>query len=46
MANPLNVELEPFSQIHDSRYMIYWMTLTKEQYRSYLDSLAVVEKEN
>ena len=30
----------------DSRYMIYWMTLTKDQYRSYLDSLAVVEKKN
>ncbi len=46
MLNPLKkVELVPFSQIHDSRYMIYWMALSKEQSRTYLDSLATLEKE-
>ncbi len=42
MINPINVVLEPFYQIHDARYMMYWMTLTKAQSKSYLDSLAVV----
>ena len=45
MINPINVVLEPFSQIHDARYMMYWMALTSTQYRSYLDSLAADEKE-
>lgn len=45
MVNKANVELEPFYRIHDSRYMIYWMWLTESQYRSYLDSVAIVEKE-
>jgi uncharacterized protein len=38
-------ELEPFFQIHDARYIIYWMSLTNMQYKSYLDSLAIIEKE-
>lgn len=45
MVNPVKIELVPFYKIHDSRYMIYWMALTNTQYRSYLDSLARVEKE-
>lgn len=45
MVNKANIELEPFYRIHDSRYMIYWMWLTESQYKSYLDSVAVVEKE-
>jgi hypothetical protein len=45
MINPANVMLEPFYQIHDSRYMIYWMALTNNQYKSYLDSIEVAEKE-
>ena len=45
MINPINVVLEPFYLIHDARYMMYWMTLTKAQSKTYLDSLAVVEKE-
>jgi DUF1680 family protein len=45
MINPLNVVLEPFYQIHDSRYMMYWMTLTNSEYSSYIDSLALVERE-
>ena len=45
MINPINVVLEPFYRIHDARYMMYWMAMTNKQYRSYLDSLAVQEKE-
>lgn len=44
-VNNANIELEPFYGIHDSRYMIYWMWLTESQYKNYIDSLAVVEKE-
>lgn len=43
MINAVKVELEPFFRIHDARYMMYWMTLTNEQSRSYLDSLAIIE---
>jgi len=35
-----NLELEPFYKIHDSRYMMYWQTLTNSQYQSVLDSIA------
>lgn len=36
--------LQPFYEIHDSRYMMYWMTLSNDKYRSYLDSLSKVEQ--
>jgi len=42
-AQPL--ELAPFYQIHDARYMLYWMVLSHADYQGYLDSLAAVEKE-
>lgn len=45
MVNKVNIELEPFYGIHDSRYMIYWMWLTESQYKNYIDSLAIVENE-
>ncbi len=35
---------EPFYKIHDSRYMMYWLTLTADQYQQVLDSLAEVER--
>jgi hypothetical protein len=44
MKNPINVLLEPFYQIHDARYMMYWMALTNAQYGAYRDSIAGVEK--
>jgi len=37
--------LEPFFRIHDSRYMMYWMALTKTQYQNVRDSLAIIEKD-
>jgi hypothetical protein len=44
MVNPVDVVLEPFYQIHDARYMMYWMALTPTQYRSYLDSIATGDR--
>ena len=45
MENPIDVKLEPFSNIHDARYMIYWLALTNNGYKSYMDSLSAVEKD-
>jgi hypothetical protein len=45
MVNGSDIELEPFYRIHDSRYMMYWMALTNANYSSYIDSLALLEKE-
>ncbi len=44
MINSMNLELQPFFQLHDARYMMYWMTLSESQYVAYLDSIATVEK--
>ncbi|RZM27968.1 MAG: hypothetical protein EOO88_10765 [Pedobacter sp.] len=44
MINPTSLNLEPFYKIHDSRYMTYWMTLSQNQYKYYLDSLQTLEK--
>ncbi len=45
IVNASGIVLEPFFRIHDTRYMLYWLTLNKGQYKTYLDSLAAVEKE-
>jgi hypothetical protein len=45
MINPMQLTLEPFYQIHDARYMMYWLALTSEGYKYYLDSLENIEKE-
>jgi len=45
LENPVDVTLQPFYQIHDARYMMYWMALSNAQYKSYLDSLSLDEKE-
>lgn len=39
MGNAVSLELEPFYQVHDARYMLYWMMLTDGEYNSYVDSL-------
>jgi uncharacterized protein len=44
MINPADVVFEPFYKIHDARYMMYWMALSKNGYQAYLDSIAVHEK--
>jgi len=45
LVNADEIQLEPFFQIHDARYSMYWMVLTNSGYRAHLDSLARVEKE-
>jgi DUF1680 family protein len=45
IINPIELTLEPFYQIHDARYMMYWLALTNDGYQSYVDSLANIEKE-
>lgn len=30
-----NLELEPFFRIHDSRYMMYWLSMTNAEYADY-----------
>lgn len=32
-----DIVLEPFYNIHDSRYMLYWLSMTPAKYRNYLD---------
>jgi len=45
MMNAIPVELMPFYQVHDARYMMYWLSLTNAGYQSYTDSLVNIEKE-
>jgi DUF1680 family protein len=45
MINSGNMVFEPFYKIHDARYMMYWMALTNAGYRTYLDSIAIIEKQ-
>lgn len=33
-----NVILEPFYRIHDSRYMIYWLSMTQKRYDTYREN--------
>lgn len=44
MINPMKLTLEPFCQIHDTRYMMYWLALTNDGYQAYVDSLTNIEK--
>jgi hypothetical protein len=43
--NPVTTELQPFYEIHDARYMMYWMALSNAQFRSYIDSISKAETE-
>ena len=45
MINATDIVFEPFYKIHDARYMMYWMTLSNAGYRTYVDSIAVTEKQ-
>jgi len=37
-------ELIPFFELHDSRYMLYWLALSSDGYKEYIDNLAKEEK--
>ena len=39
------LELQPFFEIHDSRYMIYWLALSEQSHKDYLAQLAKAEQE-
>jgi len=41
----LQLELIPFFELHDARYMMYWLALSEDSYKSYLDGLAKKEQE-
>ena len=41
----LNAELKPFFELHDARYMMYWLALSEQSYKGYLDELARQEQE-
>jgi len=43
--NYQSLVLEPFYQIHDSRYMIYWMSLSRPEYSSAIAALKKEEQE-
>ena len=45
MENPIQGELQPFFEIHDSRYMMYWLALSEDSYKTYLADLARAEQE-
>ena len=40
-----SLELEPFYQIHDTRYMVYWQTVPTEAYEEVVARLAEKERE-
>jgi DUF1680 family protein len=39
-----NIELIPFYKLHDSRYMIYWQVMNKEQLNKNIEATATKEK--
>ena len=41
----LQLELMPFFESHDARYMMYWLALSEDSYKSYLADLAKAEEE-
>lgn len=45
MENAIDNELQPFFEIHDSRYMMYWLALTEKNYKEYIAQLAKEEEE-
>lgn len=44
MENAIDGELQPFFEIHDSRYMMYWLALGENEYKAYMQKLADEEK--
>ncbi|MCC2597859.1 beta-L-arabinofuranosidase domain-containing protein [Sphingobacterium sp. FBM7-1] len=41
-----NLVFEPFYRIHDSRYLMYWLSMTGEEYEEYRAELTRREREN
>lgn len=45
MENRIDGELQPFFEIHDSRYMMYWLALSTTGYEDYLKELTAEERD-
>ena len=45
MENAIRNEIQPFFEIHDARYMMYWLALSEDSYTSYLSNLAKAEQD-
>ena len=45
MMNGIKGELQPFFELHDARYMMYWLALSESNYYDYLNRLAQEEQE-
>jgi len=45
MENEIRNEIQPFFEIHDSRYMMYWLALSEDSYKEHLAHLAKAEQE-
>ena len=41
----LHYELQPFFEVHDSRYMMYWLALSEQSYRERMAEIARAEQE-
>ncbi|MBR4434165.1 MAG: glycoside hydrolase family 127 protein, partial [Bacteroidaceae bacterium] len=41
----LQNELQPFFEVHDSRYMMYWLALSEQSYRERMAEIARAEQE-
>lgn len=44
-SNYKSLVLEPFYRIHDSRYMMYWMSLSRSEYSSAVNTLSKDEQQ-
>lgn len=44
MENAIDGELQPFFEIHDSRYMMHWLALGEHEYKAYMQDLADKEQ--
>ena len=45
MVNKIEGELMPFFELHDARYMMYWLALSEDSYKDYLANLTKQEQE-
>ena len=45
MENAIRNELMPFFELHDARYMMYWLALSEDSFKNFLDNLARQEQE-
>ena len=44
-AKYTDLVLEPFSGIHDSRYMVYWLSATRQEYDRFIEEIREIERQ-